>query len=268
MGPGDYAMALTRVELARAAKPSVPIVLAKDATIQVGNAGTDLATYLNRITGAEFATRAGDGTKGIAVGLPADFPSLNLVKVLEVKNIAGREAYILRSHKDGLYVIGATELAVEHAVWDLLYRLGYRQYFPGPTWEIIPRKETIEIAIDVTERPDYLNRRIWYGFGTWDYNAQPYAKWCQRNRTASGFILNISHAYESIIRRNKASFDTNPQFLGLLDGERKSSKLCIGNPDLRQLVANHAIKYFESDPDRDSISMDPSDGGNWCQCDK
>jgi hypothetical protein len=268
MIPGDYAVALTRVELARASKAPVPIVLAKDATVRVRDASADLATYLTAITGAEFATRAGDGTKGIAVGLPDDFPSLNLAKVLEIKNIADREAYILRSHKDGLYVIGATELAVEHAVWDLLHRLGYRQYFPGQTWEIIPRKQTIEIAINVTERPDYLNRRIWYGFGTWDYNARPYAKWCQRNRTASGFTLNISHAYESIIRRNKASFDKNPQFLGLLDGKRKSSKLCIGNSDLRKLVADHAIKYFENGPDRDSISMDPSDGGNWCQCDK
>ncbi|MHC4641351.1 MAG: DUF4838 domain-containing protein, partial [Planctomycetota bacterium] len=268
MGPVDYAMALTRIELAGASKASVPIVLAKDADVRVRNAAADLATYLTAITGAEFETRAGNGTKGIAVGLPADFPSLNLAKALEVKTIADREAYILRSHKHGLYVIGATELAVEHAVWDLLHRLDCRQYFPGSTWEIIPRKETIEIEIDTTQRPDYLNRRIWYGFGTWDYNARPYAKWCQRNRTASGFTLNISHAYESIIRQNKASFDANPQFMGLFDGERKSSKLCIGNPDLRKLVANHAIKYFENDPDRDSISMDPSDGGNWCQCDK
>ncbi len=268
LGLGDYAVALTRVELAQQGRATVPIILAKDATVRVRSAATDLATYLNQITGAEFVIRAGDCTKAIAVGLPSDFPLLNLAKPLEVKNIADREAYILKSHKDGLYVIGATELAVENAVWDLLHRLGYRQYFPGPAWEIIPRKQTIEIAIDVTERPDYLNRRIWYGFGTWDYNARPYAKWCQRNRTASGFILNISHAYESIIRQNKASFDNHPEFLGLLDGERKSSKLCIGNPELRKLVVNHAMEYFDSDPGRDSISMDPSDGGNWCQCDK
>jgi len=268
MVPGNYAMAFTRIELARAGKASVPVVLAKDAAVRVRNAAADLTTYLSRISGAEFTIRTGDGTNGIAIGLPADFPSLNLVKSLEIKNIADREAYILKSHKDGLYVIGATELAVEHAVWDLLHHLGYRQYFPGPAWEIIPRKDTIEITIDVTERPDYLNRRIWYGFGTWDYNARPYAKWCQRNRTASGFILNISHAYESIIRQNKASFDNHPEFLGLIDGERKSSKLCVGNPELRKLVVNHAIKYFEDAPGRDSISMDPSDGGNWCQCDK
>jgi len=268
IAPGDYVVALTTVEIARASKASFPIVHAKDATPRVRDSVADLATYLKEITGAEFATLAGDGKIGIAVGLPADFPSLNLVKTLEVKNIKDREAYILRSHKEGLYVIGATESAVEHAVWDLLHRLGYRQYFPGPTWEIIPRRDTIEIAIDVTERPDYLNRRIWYGFGTWDYNAQPYAQWCRRNRTASGFTLNISHAYESIIRQNKAAFDNHPEFLGLLDGERKSSKLCIGNPDLRKLVVNHAIRYFEDGPERDSISMDPSDGGNWCQCDK
>jgi hypothetical protein len=56
--------------------------------------------------------------------------------------------------------------------------------------------------------------------------------------------------------------------MGLLNGERKSSKLCIGNPDLRELVAGHAIRYFEDDPGRDSISMDPSDGGDWCECDR
>jgi len=268
MGPNDYAMGATRVQLAGGAKASIPVVHAKDATNRVRNAAADLATYLGRMSGAEFVTRAGDGTSGIAVGLAADFPLLGLGQTLEVTKIADREAYILRSHKDGLYVIGATEQAVEHAVWDVLGRLGYRQFFPGRTWEVIPHKQTLEIAIDATERPDYLNRRIWYGFGTWDYNARPYAQWCQRNRTASGFVLNISHAYESVIRRNKASFDQHPEFLGLLNGERKSSKLCIGNPDLRELVAKHAIRYFEDAPDRDSISMDPSDGGDWCECDR
>jgi len=78
MGPSDYAMGLTRVELAGAGKASVPIVLAKNATIRVRNAAADLATYLGRMSGAEFVIRNGGGKNGIAVGLAVDFPSLNL----------------------------------------------------------------------------------------------------------------------------------------------------------------------------------------------
>lgn len=267
LGFDGLAIAQHPVELAKEGQTQLSIVLAEHVSDRVRAVSTDLALYLGRISGAEFVIRMGDGKEGIAVGLSSDFPRLNLNQTLEVRGIADREAYVLRSHAHGLHVIGATELAVEHAVWDLLYRLGYRQFFPGRTWEVIPEKKIIEIAVDVTERPDYLNRRIWYGFGTWDYNAEPYTKWCQRNRTASAFVLNVSHAYESIIRQNRSSFDAHPEFRGLLNGERQSSKLCIGNPNLRELVVDHAIRYFEEDPSRDSISMDPSDGGDWCECD-
>ena len=268
LAPGEQASARGKAGLVKDGKGLVAVVVAENTPVRVRDAATELAVHLGRISGAEFEIHAGDGKVGIAVGLAADFPVLNLGQALGVTGIADGEAYILRSHTDGLYVIGATEAAVEHAVWDLLYRLGCRQFFPGPTWEVIPRDKDIEIAVDTTERPDYLNRRIWYGFGTWDYNAEPYAKWCRRNRTASAFVLNVSHAYESLIRQNQGAFDEHPEFLGLLDGERKSSKLCIGNPDLRELVANYAVSYFENSPDRDSISMDPSDGGGWCECER
>ena len=94
-----------------------------------------------------------------ALGLAADF---------RAEGPAAREQYVLRSHPGGLYVIGAGELAVRHAVWDLLYRLGHRQFFPGPTWEIIPSQRNLSIAVGTNQRPDYLVRNIWYGHGVWD----------------------------------------------------------------------------------------------------
>jgi hypothetical protein len=63
-----------------------------------------------------------------------------------------REMYLQRSHERGVWLIGTTELAVEHAVWDLRFRLGYRQYFPGPTWEIVPRTRDLSITVDAIER--------------------------------------------------------------------------------------------------------------------
>ncbi|MHB8901799.1 MAG: DUF4838 domain-containing protein, partial [Thermoguttaceae bacterium] len=63
----------------------------------------------------------------------------------------------------------------------------------------------------------------------------------------------------------------HPEFYALVGGKRNvdpQAKLCIGNRELRKLVADNAVKQFERAPASDSISMDPSDGGGWCECDR
>jgi len=252
--------------LARDGKALMPVMTAEKASERVRKAAGDLADVLGKMSGAKFEVTSGDGTNGIAVGVADDFPKLALKDKLTVKGVADREAYVLRSHPRGLHVIGATDLAVEDAVWDLLWRFGFRQFFPGKTWEVIPSAPDLRIAVDDLQRPDYYARRIWYGFGPWDYSKEPYEEWCLRNRARLGFELRTGHAYDGLIRANKAAFEKNPEFYGLLKGERKSSKLCIGNPDLRKLIVSHALRTLEEEPEADSISMDPSDGGGWCEC--
>ncbi len=258
------ALAAQSVSLASDGKAVLPVVVSAEASERLRKAAELLAEYLGRISGAKFTVTTGDGKTGIAVGRPGDFPSADVPK-WDAADASKREDYLLRSHGGGVHVIGATDLAVEHAVWDLLYRLGYRQFFPGKTWEVVPEIRKLSIAVDVQEHPDYYARRIWYGYGPWDYAAGPYAEWCTRNRATSGFKLDTGHAYQGIISRNQKTFDAHPEFLGLLDGQRKSTKLCISNADLRQLVVDDALRRFEARPQLDSISVDPSDGGGWCE---
>ncbi|MBL8828957.1 MAG: DUF4838 domain-containing protein [Planctomycetaceae bacterium] len=177
-----------------------------------------------------------------------------------------RENYLLRSHTNGLLLLGSTELAVRHAVWDLLHRIGYRQYFPGKHWEIVPRKRDVSLDVDTLEKPSYLARRIWYGYGAWDYAKEPYREWCEKNRCVAGVELNSGHAYDGILHRNKNAFAEHPEYLGLVKSERRSTKFCIANPNLRMLIAADALAQFAADPSRHSISIDPSDGGGWCEC--
>ena len=248
--------------------PLMPVVVGDGASDRVKAAAATLAEYLGRISSAKVKVTGGDGATGLAVGLASDFPKLGLAGQFAVGGIGDREHYLLKSHARGVHVIGATEAAVEHAVWDLLYRLGHRQFFPGRTWEVLPRTPDVSIAVNADQRPDYRARRIWYGFGLWDHNRKPYEQWCVRNRAVLGFNLRTGHAYDGIISANKKAFDANPEFYGLLGGKRTSTKICIGNPKLRALVVAHAIRYFETRRDADSISMDPSDGGGWCECDR
>jgi hypothetical protein len=267
--PASKPSAAPVVQLATGGKAMLPIVVGDRASARVRAAAATLGTYLGRIAGATFEVRNGDGASAIAVGSAADFPRAAAGGDWPVaKEPTQREDYLLRSHDGGIYLVGATDLAVEHAVWDFLYRLGYRQFFPGPKWEVVPHTPDLSIAVDAQEHPDYYARRIWYGFGKSDYNEGPYADWCARNRATSGIQLSTGHSYQGIIRANKAAFAAHPEYLGLVNGKRTSTKFCISNPGLRKLVADYAVREFAADPSRDSISMDPSDGGGWCECEE
>lgn len=258
------------VELSRDSQPSLEITIGDRASADVRKSADELAEYLQKLSGAKFAVHTGDGHQGIVVGRPTDFPNLPFPVAFE-PGAFHREDYLLRSHSQGLYLLGASDLAVSHAVWDVLYRLGYRQFFPGPTWEVIPEPRDLQLAVAAIERPDFYSRRIWYNWGLWGYNNEPYQQWCRRNRATQGFRLNSGHAYGNILAANRAAFAAHPEYFAEVDGKRRTTggdiKFCISNPDLRKLVVDHAIRTITASPDLDSISMDPSDGGNWCSCD-
>ena len=254
------------IDLAGGGEALQPVIVAAGASDRTKTAAATLADYLSRITGATFRVDVGDGSQGIVIGRGLDYPTLVTPAFLD--DAEHREEYVLRSGPRRLLVLGATDLAVEDAVWDLLGRVGYRQYFASPTWEVIPH--LTELAIDLDERtaPDYLARRIWYGFGTWDYNREPYDDWCAKNRCLQGVELRTGHSYDGLVKALKPEFEAHPEYWPWIDGKRQQfNKPCLGNPAVRRLIVDYAVGQFEQDPSLDSISMDPSDGGHWCECD-
>lgn len=255
--------------LASGDKAAHPIIIAPAASESVKALAAELADYLKRISGAAFEVKEGDGSAGIVLGLAKDFPKLPFRQTFENSPFA-REHYLLRSHAKGLYLLGATDAAVSHAAWDFLHRLGYRQFFPGEVWEHIPAITELKIDLDTLAKPDFYARNIWYNWGMWGYNNEPYRDWCQRNRMAKGFDLQSGHSYEAIMAANREAFEQHPEYFAVLDGRRTTDwggqKFCLSNPALRKLVVDYAVRQFKENPTRDSISMDPSDGGGWCQC--
>lgn len=253
--------------LAQDGKALLKIVISEAASTRIRVAAMTLADYLGRISGTLFEVIAGDGIRGVAVGLASDFPGLSVGRDFKPDQIEQRERYVLRSHSDGIYIIGVSETAVENGIWDLLYRIGYRQFFPGVIWEFIPNIRKLTVEVDADERPDYLSRRIWYGRRTWDYNEMPYQQWAQRNRVRNeAFTVNSGHAYQAIIHTYQPEFDNHSEYLCTLQDGRKSSKFCIDNSNLRKLVVRYALDFFAKNPGADSVSVEPSDVGGWCEC--
>ncbi len=241
------------------------VVVAPQADPEVKKAAKYLSFYLAKISSGQFPVKVGDGKKGIAVGTVNDFPLIKFKPCFKLDDPGERQGYEIKSHKGGIYIIGATPQAVNYAVFDLLQRLGYRRYFPMKKWEIIPKEKTLSFATHIRETPDYYSRRIWPHYGMWKEYKDSFTEWDKVNRNG-GYALNTGHAYRHIIRLNKKIFDEHPEYFGLLNGKRTSTKFCISNPGLRKLVADFAIKSFEKKPSLDSFSVDPSDGGGWCEC--
>jgi hypothetical protein len=146
------------VQLARDRRALLPIVVPAEASERTRELAAVLADYLGRRARAQFKVSTGDGQTGVALGSAGRFPQLGLEKELAGEGFGADEQYVLRSHAKGLYAVGATEAAAQHAAWDLLFRLGHRQFFPGRTWEVLPVVEDFKIAVDAHERPDFAFR--------------------------------------------------------------------------------------------------------------
>jgi hypothetical protein len=237
----------------------LPIRIAENASERLVSLAKEIRSLLSEMSGAEIKLERRLNGPGLRF----------LVETPPDMLLFERENYSIRSTGQTVTLTGNTVAAVEHAAWDLMHRLGYRQFFPGKTWEIVPQINAIRLDINCDESPDYHFRRIWYGYGTWDYNDQPYRDWCRRNRMGGSAVINSGHAYGQIVRARQAEFDQHPEFYALLDGKRNvrpEAKLCIGNPQLRATVVDYARAHFDSNPLEDCISVDPSDGGGWCEC--
>ncbi len=242
------------------------VVVAPDASRRTRNAAEDLVTYLNRITGGKFQLATGDGSSGIAVGTWEDFPSLDMEDMFDLGNPARADDHIVYTHGSGVYLIGASAMAAQHAVWTFLYELGFRQFFPTETWEVVPDEPTLRVGVSTFERPSFITRggprsTAWTDTDAWD-------AWSDRNRMSSAFNLRTSHVYGQIITRNQQAFDDNPEYLAKVNGVfggGLGDKFRISQPGLRQLVIDDAVNQMHRNPNMTSISMDPADGGDWCE---
>lgn len=266
--PRSYLSAemLPEVSLASEGRARMPVVVSPESTPDVRAAAEELADCLGRITGAAFRVEVGVAASGIVVGLVSSFTDLPFAVEFESGAVT-RDQYVLRTTDNGLYLLGTTPAAVECAVWDFLHRQGYRLFFLTDTWEVVPEHPNLTAAINVVERPDYVTRLAPRG-APWSDRAL-WARWHKRNRMNSSFSLNTGHAYGGIVRRNQKTFDKHPEYFALVGDARPSganAKFCVSNAGLRQLVVEDAIREMKAQPDRDSLSMDPSDGGGWCEC--
>ena len=145
---------------------------------------------------------------------------------------------------------------------------GARWLTPGDDGEDIPHTDAISVpALDRTETPAFASRSLGGPLG--------YRDWNTRNG-CGGWRVNHSHNWDSFPSR--AVLKAHPEYLAL-NGRRRMAvpaddkapfqpKFCTTNPGLVQAFADGAVEWLERNPTQRFISVSPSDGGGWCECEE
>jgi hypothetical protein len=268
------------VPIAREGRALVPIVIAPGSSEALKATAAELAGFLKRITGAEFAVKEGKEPAGITLGTLAQFPDDSLREPMAIREgFDGVEAFAIRSDGGKVRLLGNTDLGASHAAYRFLELLGCRWFFPGPNWEIVPQLKDLAFGLNECDRPKIWSRR--YGFTRMNMKgddgdpdrAAAFDRWEKENRMAQSLGVSTRHAWQSLPNAFKLAgypfkkeFDEHPEYFALVDGKRTPPQICVANPGLQALVVRYARQYFEVDPAADMVSLEPGDGNGWCTC--
>ena len=265
------------LKLSEDGRALLPIVISEKASDNMKLAATDLKKYLDQMTSASFKIETGDGTKGIVLGTQSEFPTPALDDALEISNVFdGKEAYAIRTSAARILILGATDLGANHGVYRFLEEMGCSWFFPNATgnWEVIPSTPDLEFQRDITDRPSFLYRGIWSGYGIVNDDGHPrstpenprsgtgdFADWARRNSQGKSFVVQAGHNLSNVVGVNRAEFDAHPEYFALSGGQRTGGpQLELGNPRVREMIIKWVRDYFIKNPDADMFSVDPADG--------
>lgn len=245
------------------------IVIPAEADAGAKHAAQDIQTVFKQMTGVRLAIAKDDRpVNGNRILVGNTRFTEKIVSSAEQAELA-EEDYVLRLAGRDLALVGGGPYGTIWATAELHHRLGARWYMPGDLGACVPRLETIGFKeLDVKHSPSFPMR--WIGKDT---------EWNLRNRTnridvpdlPPAFVVypGIYHTQERLVRNSKYG-KTHPEFFALIDGKRSTRagerKLCNSNPDLPREIARNMAAMLKETPGIDLISLSPTDGQMWCEC--
>ena len=232
------------------------IVLRENAVEREREAAAELQTYVERATDATLPIRTDrEPSSEYAIRLLVDPDPQR----------SSPESFHIHIEALGTRISSQTPLGVLYGVYEFLERfVGVRWYLPGPLGEIVPKHPQLLLPpTDLQEKPSFAIR--WVG--------QHNSLWMLRNkqnRCDDGFLIYpaIYHTQSSLLPHEKY-FPKHPDYFALIKGKRSTNphcKLCYSNPDVAREIASNMAAMLDEVPGIDLISLSPTDGQLWCEC--
>jgi len=256
--------------IAQDGQAAVVIVVARDAPEPEQHAASELALFLQRITGAEFRiVDHPDAGKGrLLVGPEAAKLALPGFST----DGLGPEGIVLKTAGDSLVLAGGGPRGTLYAVYTFLGdQLGCRWW--SSTESTVPKRPALELAsLDVRYVPA-LEYRSPFWFDAFD------GDWAARNR-CNGHAHRLDarqggrHVYEGFVHTfyslisPGAYFKDHPEWFSEVNGKRTSeqAQLCLTNESMRAELIRNLKARLRSNPAATIASVSQNDCQGNCQC--
>ena len=226
-------------------------------------AATELADYVERLTGVRLAT---SGTAAKTVVLESGDGSL------------GDDAFRLFVRGDELHVVGGKR-GILYGVYEVLERFGGVGWFSS--WhEVVPRLDRLAVPadLDVVEKPAFeLREPFWF-----DANENPeFAARIRKNNALWGVIPErMGGVFMPVSKKYRGhTFDllvppqefgrAHPEYFSEIKGRRVTSgrtQLCLTNPDVLRIVTERLREQMRKEPEAKLFSLAPNDWYVYCEC--
>ena len=244
---------------------------------EIREACADLAKHLSGICGAR--ARVGEYAAGRR-GPVIHVGQTPLVK-REALKLGGLdlEGFAIRTSGANVILVGRTLLGTRHAVYTFMERhCGVRWYFPGDLGTYVPRVEAIVLPqIDERSNPSFLAR--YFTVHPTTRGAADARQWERRNKLQDHWNVRLkgnSHTMAGVIP-TRIYGAKHPEYYAWRKGKRqvpekwtqeRRAAYCLTNPQVIDVCAQWAIKFFDKHPDATSVSMAMNDTGSYCECEK
>jgi len=191
-----------------------------------------------------------------------------------------QEGFVVKTHGGKLVIYGddgpgkpfaaSTRTGTMFGVYDLVERdLGVEWIWPGPTGEVVPRREGLRLPhLDRYEKPDFLIRAMVFHyarFETKEMNEQT-AVWAKRLKMGRVPKAWFGHSWSNYVF-GKGKDKEHPEWLALWSGERRGPHLCTSNQDVRDWIVECVLEDAKTKGNT-IVSISPSDGYGFCECEK
>lgn len=259
--------------LARDGRSDYVIVLPAEPTTQEQKAAEELSTWLEQMSGAEFAVISDSEP---ARDLEISVGRTSRLAVTELEQAAvdlGDEGYAIAVKERKLFLFGGRHRGPLYAVFALLEEdLGCRWYYQSTS--TIPQMAVLTCSpVPRHFVPRLKIRDPWYrvayhsNWSLCNRASSPVAglpaKWGGPERTPM-----FTHGFNAIIGRHIKDrvLKEHPEYFSLINGQRSTRQLCLTNSDVLALTIERSLAVLQEHLGVDWISISAYDGGGHCEC--
>ena len=249
--------------LAKNRTTSYKIVRTLSADPANKTAAEELAAYLNRITGAFFPIVTADTPAAdceIVVGIARDAADV----ITDIPAL-GEDGYVIRTHKNRLYLLGASGRGTLYAVYDFLETYAGCRFWAS-YYETVPQNDTLVIPddIDVRRLPVFSVRNTFWA----DYMNDPF---CAKRRANGRKFKPIAPAWGGSANWAGSACHTLMALSEMVTDQHYNVEPCLSDEQVYETVLKNVRAWLHDHPGARFISVSQNDSdsrGVGCMCEK